>query len=532
MKLLNNHKNLLESFLEELEVPYTKMFADKLYNEHAHRYDMYGLNAMCAVYGIKTIGVSIDPNDFTSLTYPCILHTPTDFVIATAYNEATITYLKNGEKNTMQSKIFKELWTGKALVVYGATEAVEPNYEENRRKQMLSYVFSYTIPSILFLAFLLGCFKNINNNDFVTEAAAIISMVGIGICVMLLQKQLHGTSQYGDKVCSLFGHSGCNNVLNGEKTKILGFSWSEIGLGFFIPNAYLLSLFPSATPAIAIINWTAMIYAVWSIYYQWKIAKSWCALCLLTQMAIWLVGLILIYHYIKNPFLVDWYVALLSCMAYSLGIILIHYYAEKVNTSKEYSQTLQWYNSIKANQLVAKTLIEKEEYYPTSIIDSKIIFGNRHANFLITIFSNPHCAPCAKLHEKVELLLENSWDKICIQYIFSSFSGELDDSCRYLISMYDPQDFHSTRQIYSNWYKNENNNSKDVIKHNKDKIHQKEVEKEWRRHSQWRQKTKLFSTPTILLNGYILPKEYNLEDIVELSDIQFEKRNPLQGLNG
>ena len=224
----------------------------------------------------------------------------------------------------MQSKIFKELWTGKALVVYEATEAVEPNYEENRRKQMLSYVFSYTIPSILFLAFLLGCFKNINNNDFVTEAAAIISMVGIGICVMLLQKQLHGTSQYGDKVCSLFGHSGCNNVLNGEKTKILGFSWSEIGLGFFITNAYLLSLFPSATPAIAIINWTAMIYAVWSIYYQWKIAKSWCALCLLTQMAIWLVGLILIYHYIKNPFLVDWYVALLSCMAYSLGIILIH----------------------------------------------------------------------------------------------------------------------------------------------------------------------------------------------------------------
>ena len=98
--------------------------------------------------------------------------------------------------------------------------------------------------------------------------------------------------------------------------------------------------------------------------------------------------------------------------------------------------------------------------------------------------------------------------------------------------MYDPQDFHSTRQIYSNWYKNENNNSKDVIKHNKDKIHQKEVEKEWRRHSQWRQKTKLFSTPTILLNGYILPKEYNLEDIVELSDIQLEKRNPLQGLNG
>ena len=98
MNLFNYHKNLLENFLDELEVSYTRMYADKLYNEHPHRNDMYGLNAMCATYGLKTIGVSVVTKDFANLTYPCILHIPNAFVIAISYDATTITYLIDGQK--------------------------------------------------------------------------------------------------------------------------------------------------------------------------------------------------------------------------------------------------------------------------------------------------------------------------------------------------------------------------------------------------------------------------------------------------
>ena len=35
-----------------------------------------------------------------------------------------------------------------------------------------------------------------------------------------------------------------------------------------------------------------------------------------------------------------------------------------------------------------------------------ILLGNRDAKEWITIISNPHCAPCAKLHLQIEKLLK------------------------------------------------------------------------------------------------------------------------------
>ena len=80
-------------FLDEIEVNYTRWFADKLYNEHPHKYNMYGLKRMLDVYGVKTLGVHCNHADLLSLTYPCILHTHRNFVIGLDCNES-ITYLQ------------------------------------------------------------------------------------------------------------------------------------------------------------------------------------------------------------------------------------------------------------------------------------------------------------------------------------------------------------------------------------------------------------------------------------------------------
>ncbi|WP_353957604.1 thioredoxin domain-containing protein [uncultured Parabacteroides sp.] len=38
------------------------------------------------------------------------------------------------------------------------------------------------------------------------------------------------------------------------------------------------------------------------------------------------------------------------------------------------------------------------------VILFKILFGNPDAKFKITIFSNPHCSPCRKMHTRVKAL--------------------------------------------------------------------------------------------------------------------------------
>ena len=110
-------KNILESFLDALEVRYTKRYVRHLYEEHPHRGNMYGLKQMLAVYGVRALGVYMEDKDLSQLNYPCILHTGNDFVIGLESNGSRIVFWQQGKKKTSTHEAFKSDWTGNVLVV-------------------------------------------------------------------------------------------------------------------------------------------------------------------------------------------------------------------------------------------------------------------------------------------------------------------------------------------------------------------------------------------------------------------------------
>ncbi len=118
-------------------------------------------------------------------------------------------------------------------------------------------------------------------------------------------------------------------------------------------NILLLSLIPEASAFIAVINWVAMLYGVWSIYYQWRVAKSWCVLCLIAQAVIWGMGdnsnyFIFDISYLTVPFTFDIFCGLLSCMVFSINILVVHQYASAYVTEKERVRAVQKYRALKS----------------------------------------------------------------------------------------------------------------------------------------------------------------------------------------
>jgi hypothetical protein len=65
-------------------------------------------------------------------------------------------------------------------------------------------------------------------------------------------------------------------------------SWSEIGLFYFVGGFIsLLVAGEQAASILLILAWmnvAALPYTIFSIYYQWGVAKQWCILCLTTQV--------------------------------------------------------------------------------------------------------------------------------------------------------------------------------------------------------------------------------------------------------
>ncbi|MBQ4483726.1 MAG: thioredoxin domain-containing protein [Prevotella sp.] len=512
-------KNIVEILLEQLDVKYTHTYVTKMYNEHPHKYNMFGLFDILHSYDINAVGVNIENKDYEKLAFPCVLHINGGFVVATEIADKEITYYWNGRKFSLSMETFNTMWTGNAIVIDGDSDASEPNYNDHLREERLGLLKKMLFAATLFVSIFIGLLYNYTHYSFFVLLYMMLDILGLIPCSLLMEKQLHSESKLGNRVCSLFHQKDCNKVLFSEKAKILGFSWSEIGFSFFIAHLFSLIFYPSIVSELSIIGMASILFVVWSIHYQWRVVKQWCVLCLLVQADIILMASSGLIEISKYGLFFNIIPAFAFCTLWLLIVVMLNFYVKHRETAEQCSMNIQKYRALKSNTMVYQTLLAAEKYDETTFSDSEITFGNREARTRITILTNPHCNPCARTHIKVDELIQKCKNKVCIQYIFSSFNEELNESNRFLIAVWQQLGEQKAAEIYSQWYEYGKYHIREFMEKWKNiDIHTHSVEEEMRKHKEWKKRTGYVATPTILVNGYELPEDYDIEDLTMLLD--------------
>lgn len=512
-------KNVIEFFLEQLEVKYTHSYASKLYDEHPHKYNMFGLIDILHSYNLNAIGIKVKNNNYTKLSFPCILHIKNGFVVALKLNNRHISYYWNGNVFCMPLEKFNAMWTGNAIVIDGDSDASEPYYITHLNEERVG-IFKKALCAITLLFILiLALFKNCNYYNSYSILFIFLDFLGIILCALLIGKQLHIKSRISDKVCSLFHQKDCFSVLSSEKATFFGLSWSEIGLSFFVANLLSLILAPYIINELSNICILAIAYAFWSIYYQWRVVRQWCVLCLSVQCVIFLMACLGIFKNVVEGFYFNILNALAFFSSWYFIIIVFDLWIKYEGIVRNRLESLQSYKALKSNKTVFQALLTSERYCKTGFEDSNITFGNKNAKMLITILTNPHCNPCARTHVKIDELLSKYKEKLCVQYVFSAFNTELKDSNRLLIAIWQQMGEQDAIGAYSQWYREGKYHAHDFINKWKEiDIYALSVENELKRHEKWIERTGYTATPTILVNGYELPEEYDIEDIPMILD--------------
>ena len=131
----------------------------------------------------------------------------------------------------------------------------------------------------------------------------------------------------------------------------------------------------------------------------------------------------------------------------------------------------------------------------------------------ITILTNPFCNPCAKMHARVEKLLKETKENVCIQYIFSAFNESLEYANRYFIAIYLEKGSTMAWQLYTDWFAGGKALKEAFFEKIQLDMTNPAIEEEFQKHTLWKEKTQLRATPTILVNGYKLPENYKIEDL-------------------
>jgi len=519
-------KNTFVTILDLLNVKHTKSFSDQYFNEHPHKNNLFGLSKMLSDYGIENAATRIKDkdNNIAEIETPFIAQFGGDFVVVDKVENINVHFYMKGSQHILSVEEFIKAWSGIVLLAESSDKAIEPDYKEHRKAELLNSLkkisFFSAIGLISFLAYICQSFYT----NIGISLIILISLAGIYISVLLLLKQMHVQSQYADKICSLFKQKDCNNVLESKAAKLFGIlGLSEIGFGYFSANILLILFSPALITSIVLINILTLPFTFWSVWYQWSKAKQWCVLCLIVLILLWSIFIVnCLFGYIRLPELsyFELFNLIVTGCCFFVSILGINLLVPKLNTEKNTQSLLQSMNSLKADESVFKALLKKQPFYETSDCNSVIRFGNPNSKLQITVFSNPYCNPCAMMHKQIDEFLHKVNNNISIQYILSSFEEKLNSTNKYLIAACLNNNTDFATQLFNDWFEEGKMLKDEYFKPFSLDIENPEIEVEFQKYEAWKAKNQLRGTPTVIVNGYQLPECYKIEDLRYFTDLE------------
>ena len=506
-------KTILTIALDALGVNYTQTYAYKIYAENPDKNNFLGLYSMFTHYGICTRCFRLEDFSNTSaLKVPFLTVRAGRFIVVNTIFDNMVSYEDNNGKHELSIDRFLDGWDGNVMLLKITSSSSEPDYQIHRRDELYHHLMCIT--SVLAFVFILAACYLMNGSIMEKGIAPLLflDILGIGVCYLLVRKQLRLNTPLGDKICSALGQRGCDSVLNSPSSKILGtIKLSEIGFGYFLGDIILLSIpsFVGTVPFLLTI--LCLQVTLWSIGYQALVLKRWCPLCLCVILVLWLKSsLVMISSLLKGLGSVgSWGI---SSSILLLSVLIVHF-VSKIEEQKFIAVTNALrLNSLKSDEDVFRTLLHKQPYYEVSDQDSTIVFGNKDSDLCITVLTNPHCNPCARMHRSIQRLLISA-PNIKVRYIFTSFYESLKESDRYLVGLYFYEGQERAKDYYDNWFEHARHDFQAMIAEKDYSTLSDAIDEELTHHYSWKTRMKIHGTPTVLLNGYKLPDFYLVDDL-------------------
>ncbi len=525
-----NYSNPVQAtihLLQQLKVNVTNSTVSKTLEQHPDYPSLLSINDALPQFNVNALAIKADKARIKDFPLPFMAHITAkggSFVTVYAINGDKLSYYTSNDLKTSITTTLQEFlnnWSGKTLLAEPKANAGEPDFALQRRKELLQ---NARIP-LLFSGFLL-CGIIVGLEAFLDKAFTsalqystllLLHFAGIIISSLLLWYEVDKTNTTLQKICTAGRKTNCNAILNSKQSKLLGWlSWSEIGFYYFTGS--FLSLLISGTPVVsilALLNFLALPYIIFSVYYQWRVAKQWCILCLGVQGLLLLQGITnaLSFHLLLIDIL---QIILHFGVAFLVPIALWAMLKPALIKTKELQPKAKELTRLKANPKIFESLLVKQKQITVPIDSMGILLGNPAASNTIIKVCNPYCNPCALAHPVIDdILLHNS--NVKVQVLFTATTNNEDKRnkpVKHLLAIQEMYGMSMTAKAMDDWYNAPDKNyelfavkypiATEVLQQQDAKIKAME---------HWCNETDIQFTPTFFINGYQLPEIYGIEDV-------------------
>jgi len=481
-------------------------------------------------YKIRNSAFSVGKEDFDQLQAPFVAFVSipgigNDFVLVTDIGDNTIRYkYKTSRPVTMAKDTFLEHYQNMIWVADSDETSGEQDFEKkysNERRQKLKHRIWFAALLTLTIMVVASSYPKAMILSFATIAFLIL--MGLTVTVMLLIYEIDNSNAFVNKLCNTGSRTSCDAVINSKAAKIAGVSWSEIGF-FYFSGSLLILIMPAFSfidkiACIAIANIAALPYILFSLYYQWRVVRQWCPLCLSIQLAlfaefIWCYKTFWVNLAVSPPNLgsipaTGVIVSICTPILFWTGIKAV------ISRAKTADANLAAFQRLQHNPEIFSGLLLQQRKASDAWMQLGIDLGNPRAKHTIIKVCNPYCGPCASIHPRLERIIrENSNVKLKVIFTSRNKDGDLGAIvAKHLLEIASGGDMERTSRALEDWYGSTHKDYDAFSKHYPFSGDLSVQDDKLEAMSKWCSESEIMYTPTIFVNGYLLPENYNVDEL-------------------
>ncbi|WP_299887364.1 vitamin K epoxide reductase family protein [uncultured Lacinutrix sp.] len=508
--------SITQKLLKENKISFDKEELIFQIQSHPSYPSLHAITGVLDHFNIENIAAEVPINNDTLKQLPdsFIAQIVTD----TGKDLVTVSKLQNKSAYTIffESKKKKEFSVTNFLEVFTGIIVVVEKTENQQQKTKNKFISTVLLSAIILLTIVLLITKNTSVLDFVYIG---LSVFGVVVSYSITKQELGTTTAIGETFCS--GNNDkkdCDAVLNSKgATLVKEHKISDLSIIYF-SGLLLSTLLTSNYNPLYLISFLALPITFYSIYYQYKIVKTWCVLCLTIIGALWLQASLGFMKVVNISSALTNTNNLIVTLIVFISIYLCWYYIKPlakgvIELQKDKIESIRF----KRNYTLFNSLLQKSSTKNTVISDGReIIFGNKESKLEITIITNPFCSHCKPVHETLNEILKkyNQLVKIIIRFSVSTNNIKSSDVIvtTRLLELYNSKKLNDCKLAmndiyhgmpYKKWLSkwqttNETSQYLEVLQNEKS----------------WCNDHAINFTPEILINGKSFPKEYKRTDLI------------------
>lgn len=406
---------------------------------------------------------------------------------------------------------FVIFWTG----VIVAIEKDDNNTKKHSIKQ--STLKPLAIGSFILL---IATVLILNPLSFIGYAYLLVSLIGFYISILLVQKELGLHSKNLDKFCEASKNNSCDDVLNSNGALILGlFKLSDVGIVYF--SSILLTIFLSNLTSVKSnllfysLSVLSLLFIPYSIYYQWRVIKKWCPLCIIVLGVLLVQGLIMLLL-TDISFIINSTELIVFLFSFFLAGIVWVELKSGLKKKQEFSVLQLEHYKFKRNSSLFITALKATDKKGMTIEGvNEIVLGNKNSTLKIVLITNPKCFYCKEVHQIFHKVLKERKNDIqlIIRFNINTSKPETNEGLEIsnqLLEIYHNQGEEKTMEALDEIY---SDMKTDVwLQKWKSTTFLNQVS-ELEKAKEWCTNNTVNFTPAVFINGYLFPKEYNKKDI-------------------